>query len=69
MNFDNWLIRAAVVTGLTWAAYKYLPAGSVFRMGAVAVGALSLTSIIGAQVPLVASLIQGRLPLNGTPAA
>jgi len=60
---SRWWVRVGIVGGLTYLAYRYLPAGSIWRTGAVAVGAVSAATIVASNVPLVNQVLAGRLPL------
>jgi hypothetical protein len=59
---SSWWFRAGVVAGLTWAAYRYLPVPGVGKTAIVAVGAVSIAGIIGSNIPLLGSVMQGQLP-------
>jgi hypothetical protein len=60
---DNPLVRLAIVAGLTYAAWRYLP-NTVSKTIALAVGGTSGAVIVGNAVPLVGSLMAGRLPVK-----
>lgn len=57
----NWMVRVAVVGGLTWLGLKYAPAG-VGKSAVLAIGAVSIAGIVGTNVPALGQLISGQIP-------
>lgn len=62
MNLTSWPVRAAIVAGLTYAAYRYLPLGSVGKTVAIAVGGVATASIVAGNIPLLGNALSGQLP-------
>jgi hypothetical protein len=60
---SSWYVRAGIVAGITWAAWKYLPLGPVGKTVALAVGGVAAASIVAGNVPLIGNALAGRLPL------
>jgi hypothetical protein len=60
---SQWWARAAIVGGLTWLAYKYLPVGSVGKTVVLAVGGVAAAGIVAGSIPMVGMALAGRLPL------
>lgn len=61
--FNSPFVRAGIVAGLTWAAYKYLPVGTVGKTIVLAVGGVAATSIVAGAVPLLGNALAGQLPM------
>lgn len=66
---DNWMVRTAIVAGLTYAAVRFLPVGVVGKTVAIAVGGVAAAGIVAANVPLLGSVLNGRLPLLSSTSA
>lgn len=60
---SKWYVRAAIVGGITYFAYKYAPAG-VGKTIALAVGGVSMAGIIGTNVPALGAVMNGYLPVS-----
>jgi hypothetical protein len=61
---SSWYVRAGIVAGLTWIAYRYLPVDTVGKTVALAIGGVAAASIVAANVPLVGTALSGRLPIS-----
>ena len=61
MNLTSWPVRAAIVGGLTFLAWKYAP-NAIAKTVALAVGGVSTAYVIASGVPLVSGLLAGQLP-------
>ena len=62
---NSWYVRAALVAGATYVAYKYAPAGAGKTI-ALAIGGISVAGIVAGSVPLVGQVMAGRLPLSAS---
>jgi hypothetical protein len=60
---DSPFIRAAIVAGLTYAAYRWLPLGVVGKTITLAVGGVSVVGVLAPAVPLLGNALNGRLPM------
>jgi hypothetical protein len=60
---STWYFRAAVVAGLGFLAYRFLPVPPVGKTAIVALTAFGVAGAVAAGVPIVGSVLQGRLPL------
>lgn len=56
------LVRAGIVAGLTYLAYRHLPAG-VGKTLALAIGGMATTSVLSQSFPLIGNVLQGQLPV------
>lgn len=56
------LVRAGIVAGLTYLAYKYAPAG-VGKTVALAVGSVAAVGVASQAVPMIGSVLNGYLPV------
>lgn len=71
---NQWWFRALVTGGLTYAAFRYLPAGSIWRMVGVGIGGVATVSVLASAPgigPMITSVMQGKLPMptSATPPA
>jgi len=60
---NTWYFRAAVVAGLGVLAYRFLPVPAVGKTAIVALTAFGVAGAVASGVPLVGSVLAGRLPL------
>jgi hypothetical protein len=63
---SQWWVRAGIVGGLGWLAYRYLPVGGPGKTAVIAITAISITGIVGSNMPLVRSVLAGQLPMPPT---
>jgi hypothetical protein len=52
---SKWWFRAAVLAGLTYAAYRWLPVGTIGKTVTLAIGGVAVASTL----PVVGSVIGG----------
>jgi hypothetical protein len=57
---NSWIVRAGVVVGLTYLAYRFAPAG-VARSAVIAIGAVSTAGLVASGVPQVGALLSGNV--------
>lgn len=66
---NSWWGRTAILAGLTWLGYKYLPfGGNTGKTVVLAVGSVATVGALASGVPLVRNLIAGQLPAVTPPA-
>jgi hypothetical protein len=64
---SSWYVRAGIVAGLTWLAYRYIPVPGPGKTAIVALGAVSVAAIVANNVPLIGQVMAGRLPMPVAP--
>ena len=60
---NTWYFRAAVVAGLGFLAYRFLPVPPVGKTAIVALTAMGVAGALASGVPMVGQVLAGRLPL------
>jgi len=60
---NTWYVRAGVVAGLGFLAYRFLPVPSIGKTAIVALTAFGVAGAVASGVPLVGNILAGRLPL------
>jgi len=60
---NQWWVRAGVVAGLGFLAYRFLPVPAVGKTAIVALTAFGVAGAVASGVPLVGNMLVGRLPL------
>lgn len=64
---SQWWVRAGIVAGLTWAAYKYLPIPNVGKTLVLAIGGVAAAGVVAGSVPLVREALAGQVPMLPAP--
>ena len=65
---NSWWARAALVAGGTYLAWRYIPnLGPTGKTVVLAIGGVSAAAIVANNVPLIGTVLAGRLPMPAAP--